>query len=139
MRWSRHGRFSTDMHNPTSIEQQLRICRGRYDREGSAFVGACSDRAMTGTTHLRPGYQRRLEDARNDKFDVIVAEAVDRTSPDQVCLARLYERLTSSGVDNGLRKAGLGQRVPYRARWHDGSNLECIDQYRHLRARYRCP
>lgn len=98
MRWSHYGRFSTDMQNPTSIEDQLRICRERCDRDGWTFAGAYEDRAMTGTTHLRPGYQRLLEDARNDKFDVIVAEALDRISRDQEHLAHLYKRLTFSGV-----------------------------------------
>jgi Resolvase, N terminal domain len=60
MRGSHYGRFSTEMQNPTSIDDQLRICRERCDREGWTFAGAYEDRAMTGTSHLRPGYQRTV-------------------------------------------------------------------------------
>lgn len=93
MRWIHYGRFSTDMQNPTSIEDQLRICTERADREGWTFVGAYEDRGITGTTHLRPGYQRLLEDARQGKFDLVVAEALDRVSRDQEHLAHFYKQL----------------------------------------------
>jgi site-specific DNA recombinase len=98
MRWSHYGRFSTDMQNPTSIDDQLRICRERCDREGWTFADAYEDRAMTGTTHLRPGYQRLLNDARLGKFDVVIAEALDRISRDQEHLAHFYKHLNFNGV-----------------------------------------
>lgn len=98
MRWIHCGRFSTDMQNPTSIEDQLRVCTERCQREGWTFVGAYEDRAMTGTTHLRPGYQKLLHDVRQGKFDVVVAEALDRVSRDPEHLAHLYKQLTFNGV-----------------------------------------
>ena len=55
MRWVHYGRFSSDMQSPSSIEDQLRVCRQRAEREGWEFVAAYEDRAVTGTTHLRPG------------------------------------------------------------------------------------
>ena len=86
------------MQNPTSIEDQLRVCRERGNREGWAYVGAYEDRGITGTTHLRPGYQRLLEDARRRKFDVVVAEALDRVSRDQEHLAHFYKQLEFNEV-----------------------------------------
>jgi site-specific DNA recombinase len=70
MRYIHYGRFSTDIQNATSIEDQRRVCRERGDREGWSFVGAYEDRAMTGSTHLRPGYQ------------CVLADALDRISRD---------------------------------------------------------
>ena len=55
MRWIHYGRFSTDMQNPTSIEDQLRVCTEKANREGWTLVGTYADRAISGSTHLRPG------------------------------------------------------------------------------------
>ncbi len=98
MRWVHYGRFSTDMQSPSSIEDQLRVCRQRAEREGWEFVAAYEDRAVTGTTHLRPGYQRLLHNSRTGKFDVVVAEAIDRLSRDQEHLAHFYKHLSFNGV-----------------------------------------
>ena len=53
---------------------------------------------MSGASHLRPGYQKLLEDARRSLFDVVVAEALDRLSRDQEYVARLYKQLTFHGI-----------------------------------------
>jgi site-specific DNA recombinase len=98
MRWVHYGRFSTDLQSPTSVEDQQRVCRERCDREGCTFVGAYEDRAMTGTTHLRPGYQNLLHDARLGKFDVVVSEAIDRISRDQEHLAHFFKQLTFQAI-----------------------------------------
>ncbi len=41
------------------------------------------DRAISGASTLRPGYQALLSGARDSAFDVVVAEALDRLSRDQ--------------------------------------------------------
>src|SRR5213079_193840 len=48
--------------------------------------------------HLRPGYQKLLEDARAGKIDLVVAEALDRLSRDQEDVAALYKHLSFSRV-----------------------------------------
>ena len=98
MRWVHYGRYSTDMQSAASIEDQFRVCRERCEREGWTFVEAYEDRAMSGTSRLRPGYQRLLMDARKGKFDVVVAEALDRLSRDLEDIAHLYKHVTFSGV-----------------------------------------
>ena len=98
MRWAHYGRFSTDLQSAASIEDQFRVCRERCEREGWTFAGAYEDRAMSGTSKLRPGYQRLLQDGRDRKFDVVVAEALDRLSRDLEDVAHLYKQLTFSGV-----------------------------------------
>ena len=98
MRWCQYGQFSTDMQNASSIEDQLRVCRERCDREGWTFVGAYADAAKSGTTRLRSGYQRLLQDAREGKFDIVVAEDLSRLSRDMEDIAHLYKQLTFSKV-----------------------------------------
>jgi site-specific DNA recombinase len=93
-----YARYSSDHQREASIEDQLRICRDRLEREGWSLADVYSDAAITGATTLRPGYQKLLEDARSGAFEVIVAEALDRLSRDQEDIAGLYKQLTFAGV-----------------------------------------
>jgi site-specific DNA recombinase len=79
-----YARYSSDLQSAASIEDQVRLCRVRIEREGWSYLTAYADRALSGASRLRPGYQRLLADARQGGFDVIVAEALDRLSRDQV-------------------------------------------------------
>ena len=98
MRAAIYARFSTDLQSAASIDDQVRVCRERIEREGWTYLHAYSDRAMSGTSQLRPGYQKLLEDARDRLFDVVVAEALDRLSRDQEHVAHLYKQLTFLGI-----------------------------------------
>jgi DNA invertase Pin-like site-specific DNA recombinase len=73
-------------------------CRERIEREGWTYLHAYHDRAMSGTSPLRPGYQKLLDEAQRGMFDVVVAEALDRLSGDQEHVAHLYKRLTFLGI-----------------------------------------
>ena len=57
-----------------------------------------TDHAISGATTLRPGYQKILEDARAGRFEVLVAEALDRLSRDQENIAGLFKQLSFVGV-----------------------------------------
>ncbi|WP_431301265.1 recombinase family protein [Tabrizicola sp. BL-A-41-H6] len=45
-----------------------------------------------------PGYQQMLQDAENGKFQVLVAESLDRLSRDQEHVASLYKRMNYWGI-----------------------------------------
>ena len=93
-----YARYSSDLQREASIEDQVRLCRERIDREGWSLGMTYADHAISGATRLRPGYQKMLEDARNGGFDVIVAEALDRMSRDQEDVAGLYKKLRFASV-----------------------------------------
>jgi site-specific DNA recombinase len=93
-----YARYSSDLQSAASIEDQVRLCRVRIEREGWSYLTAYADRALSGASRLRPGYQRLLADARQGGFDVIVAEALDRLSRDQEDVAALYKQLSFAGV-----------------------------------------
>ena len=93
-----YARYSTDLQRTASIDDQIRVCRERIEREGWTYLHAYHDRAMSGTSHLRPGYQKLLNEAQRGIFDVVVAEALDRLSRDQEHVAHLYKRLTFLGI-----------------------------------------
>jgi DNA invertase Pin-like site-specific DNA recombinase len=50
-----YARFSTDMQRDASIDDQIRLCQERADREGWHVVNTFADRAISGATMLRPG------------------------------------------------------------------------------------
>ena len=56
------------------------------------------DRAISGASTIRPGYQRLLASVLAGKIDVVLAEALDRLSRDQENIAALYKRLRLLGL-----------------------------------------
>ncbi len=94
-----YARYSSDQQSSASIADQQRICRERAEREGWQLVGAYEDAAISGASMiLRPGIQTLLADAQAGKFDIVVAEALDRVSRDQADVATLYKHLQFARV-----------------------------------------
>jgi site-specific DNA recombinase len=61
-------------------------------------VEVYADRALSGASTLRPGYQKLMADARREKFEVVVAEGLDRLSREQVTTATLFQQLSFIGI-----------------------------------------
>ncbi|MHB2169537.1 recombinase family protein [Alsobacter sp. R-9] len=93
-----YARYSSDRQREASIEDQMRTCRAWIEREGADLVATYTDHAVSGQIRMRPGYQKLLEDARAGRFDIVVAEALDRLSRDQEDVAALYKHLRFAGV-----------------------------------------
>ena len=89
-----YARFSSDMQSPASIEDQVRICRARADKEGWQVVQVFTDAALSGTTMLRPGYQDLLLALRAGRADVVLAESLDRFSRDMEHIANFFKQVT---------------------------------------------
>jgi site-specific DNA recombinase len=86
-----YARYSSEHQREASIEDQVRTCKARIEAEGWTLIATYSDYAQSGASHLRPGYQKLLADARDGSFDVVVAEALDRLSRDQEHVAALFQ------------------------------------------------
>ena len=98
MRAAIYARYSSDMQRDASIEDQVRICKERIKREGWSLAATYSDRAMSGAQMLRPGYQKLLQEVRDGRVEIVVAEALDRISRDQEHVAAFFKQLTFAGV-----------------------------------------
>ncbi|SDH76793.1 recombinase family protein [Roseospirillum parvum] len=98
LRVALYARYSSDLQSDASVEDQLRLCRARADSEGWQIVESYSDRAISGASMMRPGLQGLLSDAQEGRFDVVLAESLDRLSRDQEDIAHIYKRLTFRGV-----------------------------------------
>jgi len=99
MRAALYARYSSDNQRDASIEDQLRICRARAEREGWTVVDSYTDRAISGSSLLRPGVQELIADGLKRRFDVILTESLDRLSRDQEDIAGLYKRMRFAGVN----------------------------------------
>jgi site-specific DNA recombinase len=93
-----YARYSSDNQRDASIDDQVRVCRRKLEAEGWQQAEVYSDHAISGASTLRPGYQQMLMDARMGRFDILVAEALDRLSRDQEDIAALYKQLTFADV-----------------------------------------
>jgi DNA invertase Pin-like site-specific DNA recombinase len=93
-----YARYSSDNQRDASIADQLRVCREFASRQGWTVIQEFTDHAISGATLLRPGFQALMRDALNQRFDIVLAEALDRFSRDQEDTAGLFKRLTFAGV-----------------------------------------
>ena len=93
-----YSRFSTDLQREASIPDQNRSCATEIDRQGWQAGPVFSDRALSGSITLRPGYQKLLDGVRRRAFDIITAEALERLSRDTEDLAALYKRCQFAGI-----------------------------------------
>ncbi|MFD2430919.1 recombinase family protein [Sphingobium scionense] len=99
MRIALYARYSSDQQSAASIEDQLRVCRERATREGWHVVSVYEDAAISGASMiLRPGIQSLVQDAQAGKFDIVLAEALDRVSRDQADVATLFKHLQFARV-----------------------------------------
>ena len=71
-----YARYSSDLQAAASIEDQIRVCRERIERDGHLLVQVYEDRAVSGATLIRPGIQALLADAAKRRFDL---ERIDCT------------------------------------------------------------
>lgn len=94
-----YARYSSDMQSTSSIDDQFRICRDQAAREKWKVAGTYKDAAISGASvTLRPGIQALLQDATAGKFEIVLAEALDRVSRDQADVAILFKHLKFAGV-----------------------------------------
>lgn len=95
-----YARFSTDLQDERSIEDQVALCRKYAERESLDVVAVFDDRARSGGSILgRDGLLALMDKARERSFDVIIVEALDRLSRDMEDLAGIHKRLSFLGIE----------------------------------------
>ena len=115
-----YARYSSDMQSMASIDDQFRICRDQAARENWQVAGTYKDAAVSGASvTLRPGIQALLQDASAGKFEIVLAEALDRISRDQADVAILFKHLQFAGVKNRHAGRGRNLRTACRPQGHD--------------------
>jgi site-specific DNA recombinase len=98
MRAAIYLRKSTAKQSEASLDDQLRLCRALGERNGWQIMRVYEDDAVSGAIKGRKGYQAMLSDAIAGRFDLVVAESMDRFNRDLEETARLYKQLGFVGV-----------------------------------------
>ena len=93
-----YARYSSDLQSDASIEDQIRICSARAKQENWQIANTYTDHGISGASLMRPGIQMLMQDAMAGKFDVVLAEGLDRLSRDQQDIAGIYKRLQFAGI-----------------------------------------
>lgn len=93
-----YARYSSDLQSESSIEDQIRLCSEYAGKNNLEIINCYSDAGLSGASLMRPGIQSLLADALSGKFEMVLAEALDRLSRDQEDIAGIYKRLEFAGV-----------------------------------------
>ena len=94
-----YARYSSDLQNAASIEDQVRLCKERLEQDKVEVRNVFTDRAISGSSlHTRAGIQALLDEVAHGGVDIVIAEALDRLSRDQEDIARIYKRLNFAQV-----------------------------------------
>ncbi|ARC36771.1 recombinase family protein [Paracoccus yeei] len=99
MRVAIYARYSSDNQCEASIADQFRMCRLRAEKDGWTVVEEYSDHSISGASMIqRPGIQALVLDSARGRFDLVLAEALDRISRDQEDIAGIYKRMRYADV-----------------------------------------
>ncbi len=94
-----YARYSSDLQSDSSIEDQVRLCTELAKSKSWDVVKRFTDAGLSGASLMRPGIQDLIADALAGKFDIVLAEALDRISRDQEDIAGIYKRMQFADVD----------------------------------------
>lgn len=107
-----YSRYSTDLQNERSIEDQEALIRKYASVNGLSLVRLYSDAAQSGASILgRDGLLQLLADAKSGAFDVVIVEELDRLSRDMEDLAGIHKRLSFSDVEIMAVHEGVASTV----------------------------
>ena len=95
-----YARFSTELQNEKSTDDQIALCHAHAARQDLNVVGIYEDKARSGASVFgREGLMRLMDAARERAFDVVLVEALDRLSRDMEDLAGIHKRLSFLGIE----------------------------------------
>ena len=91
-------RYSSHSQRDVSIDQQVRACRKFAERQGIEIVAIYEDRAMTGTSDKRPGFQKMIRDSEKCEWNYVIVYALDRFARDRYDSAVYKRKLKNNGI-----------------------------------------
>ncbi len=93
-----YARYSSHSQRDVSIEQQVRACKQFAERHGVEVVKIYEDRALTGTSDKRPGFQQMIQDAKRGGWNYVIVYTLDRFARDRYDSAVYKRQLKTLGV-----------------------------------------
>ena len=103
-----YARYSTDLQNERSVEDQIVLCRAYAVRADLTVVDTYADRAVSGaSTAGRLDWQRLMHDAVAGRFSIVIAEDLDRISRDEADYHTARKRLAFCEVEIHTAHGGV--------------------------------
>lgn len=84
-----YARFSSDLQNPRSAQDQIDLCRAFAESRGWTALEVFADEAISGSKRHRREYNRMLDLIKTGIVDVVLAEGLDRLNRSQELSAHL--------------------------------------------------
>ncbi len=95
-----YSRYSSDLQNDRSIEDQIAACEKFAARQGWSVAGNFYDRAASGASLFgRPQFAKMVSEAHAGAFDIILSEDLDRLSRSQSDIAQLFEQMNFAEIE----------------------------------------
>ena len=73
-----YARYSSSGQRDESIEGQIRECSEWAERHGFVIIEHYTDKALTGRTDKRPGFQKMIADSEKQAFQAVICWKTDR-------------------------------------------------------------
>lgn len=93
-----YARYSSTAQNDASIEQQIAECEQYAQANNLTIVARFEDRAISGRSDKRPGFQKCLRAADRGEFQVLLAYKSNRISRNMQSALNYEQRLANAGV-----------------------------------------
>lgn len=93
-----YARYSSHRQKDVSIEQQIRACKTHAADMEIRLIDTYEDRAVSGRTDKRPGFQRMMRDAENGLFRYVIAWKSNRIGRNMLEAMMNEARLQECGV-----------------------------------------
>jgi DNA invertase Pin-like site-specific DNA recombinase len=93
-----YARYSSSNQREESIEGQLRVCHAYADANGYQIIAEYTDRALSGRTDKRPGFQRMILESDKRAFDAVIVYAIDRFARNRYDSATYKAKLKKNSV-----------------------------------------
>ena len=94
-----YARYSSELQNPTSIEDQVARCRDTAGHHGYDVSRVFSDYETSARSiGPRVEYQKMLAEARQRRFNAVIAESIDRLGRRTADVTDLHDRLSHLGI-----------------------------------------
>jgi DNA invertase Pin-like site-specific DNA recombinase len=85
-----YARYSTDMQNASSIDDQVRNCRELL-HDDEVEIGIFSDSGISGSSiQNRPSFKEMMRLVEAESVSVIITESIDRLSRNQAQIAQMF-------------------------------------------------
>ncbi|MDH2092075.1 recombinase family protein [Rhizobium pusense] len=103
-----YARYSTDLQNDKSVEDQIRLCEAHAQRIGARIVKNFHDRAKSGASMFgRAGLSQLMQEAEKGTFEILISESPDRVSRDIADLAHIHKTLKFRGIEMNCVNGGV--------------------------------